>query len=154
MKKTSLISFLIVSVTLLFASLAVAAQPSPACDATPTGLVCPTDADSVNFDWDTTVCPNATTADKYSVDISYASADGLTLIETSYGTSDRTDGLPMSASQLEVPLADLAALGIPCGQDIEAKVKALEMTGNRKYGKANEKNPWSFPSCKFQIACP
>ena len=125
--------------------------------------------DPILIDWADVV--NAT---KYSVDIEgvatydlYDYTDPLNpvLIEedvtadvqVSFGTSDRTDGDPISDSDLDIAVADLAAaiaaqLGIPVEDldsldDATAKVKALN-AGN---GKGKQNNPFSDPSAAFSV---
>jgi len=149
MKRLILIS-LIAVVALMFGTAAMAQLPAP------TGLVCSladTDSDLVNdsvyCNWD-----DVTGAAKYSVDIEIPvdttdPKDGIAdmVVELSFGTSDRTDGAPISQSDLYIPLTEIAydingdgsAEQLSGGADI--KVKALD-PGK---GKGSQNNPFSYP---------
>jgi hypothetical protein len=102
---------------------------------------------------------------KYSVDIEVpvdVDNDGLEdmIVELSFGTSDRTDGLAMSEPNLCVPLSELVydydldgngiieeiEQGIPLTGTASAKVKAL---GPGK-GKGRQNNSFSLP-CTFDL---
>ena len=154
MKKTILIS-LIAGITLIFGSWAMAAS-KPTLPA-PTNLSCTADADSVYCDWDDVVG-----AYKYSVDVEILLAEGpnggwedATIIKLSFGTSDRTDGLPISQSDLDIP-ADLFGYYYIdengnevwfdlSGYTARAKVKALNPPGK------SQNNPFSDWCSDFTI---
>ena len=147
MKKTILIS-LIVGITLMFGSWAMAAS-KPTLLA-PTGLTCTPDADSVLFDWDDVIG-----ATKYSVDVEVLTIgtwDEGVIVKLSFGTSDRTDGGLMGDSNLDVPLVDFAfdinGDGVPeqLYGYARAKVKALNPPGKGK----SQNNPFS-DWCYFTI---
>ena len=151
MKKSILLS-LIMGITLIFGSWAMAA-PFPTLPA-PTGLTCATDGDSVAFDWDDVIG-----ATKYSVDIEVlisGSWDEGVIVKLSYGTSDRTDGGLMGDSNLDVPftefLYDLNLDGIlePVYGEARAKVKALNPPSK---GLKSQNNPFS-DECSFNIPSP
>ena len=126
----------------------------------PTGLTVNASGDPIELDW-----IGVTGAAKYSVDIAATATydtgevdeDGEAIlieveVQASFGTSDRTDGLPMSDPSLDIPLSDiedlldqlayeLGLLGIDIGDTdvvLTAKVKALK--GN---GQGKQNNPFS-----------
>jgi len=150
--KKSILTSLIVGITLIFGSWAMAA-PFPTLPA-PTGLTCSTDGDSVSFDW-----VDVTGATKYSVDvevlISGTWEEGV-IVKLSFGTSDRTDGVDMSESYLDVLftefLYDLNLDGAldPVYGEARAKVKALNPPSK---GMKSQNNPFSDP-CEFTIPAP
>ena len=151
MKKSILLS-LIMGITLIFGSWAMAA-PFPTLPA-PTGLTCATDGDSVAFDWDDVIG-----ATKYSVDIEVLISgtwDEGVIVKLSYGTSDRTDGGLMGDSNLDVLftefLYDLNLDGTlePVYGEARAKVKALNPPSK---GLKSQNNPFS-DECSFNIPSP
>ena len=151
MKKSILLS-LIMGITLIFGSWAMAA-PFPTLPA-PTGLTCATDGDSVSFDWEDVIG-----AIKYSVDIEVLISgtwDEGVIVKLSYGTSDRTDGGLMGDSNLDVLftefLYDLNLDGTlePVYGEARAKVKALNPPSK---GLKSQNNPFS-DECSFNIPSP
>jgi len=145
--KKSILTSLIVGITLIFGSWAMAA-PFPTLPA-PTGLTCSTDGDSVSFDW-----VDVTGATKYSVDvevlISGTWEEGV-IVKLSFGTSDRTDGVDMSESYLDVLFTEFVYdFGDGNGPvqvygPAKAKVKALNPPGR------SQNNPFSDPPCEFAL---
>jgi hypothetical protein len=119
----------------------------------PTNLTVGSGADTLNFDWE-----DVDGAEKYSLDIEAVVTyyDELLMenvaveVTLSFGTSDRTDGEPISASFLDVPVEDILTalldqLGIDDPGDIIsvedpiAKVKALAPHDD----KGRQNNPFS-----------
>lgn len=142
MKKTILIS-LIVGITLMFGSWAMAGPKTAPSLPAPTGLTCTPDADSVYFDWE-----DVSGAYKYSVDVEVLLEEGpeggwgdASIFKLSFGTSDRTDGYPINQSDIDVP-ADLFGFyiyldSIPTWVDLSgftarAKVKGLNPPGKKQ----------------------
>lgn len=101
-----------VAVMVLLGALTVGGVPDSATAGhllAPTGVVCPIATGSIEADWDDVVG-----ATKYSVDVVAGydtSGDGLvdTTLDFDFGTSDRTDGLPISTSSLDIALGGLDA---------------------------------------------
>ena len=152
MKKT-LVLGLIVGITLMFSSLTMAAS-KPTLPA-PTGFTCPTDEDSVNFDWD-----DVLGALKYSVDVEVLvtgewDVNGSVVVKFSFGTSDRTDGFPISQSDLSVGEEvfgyyvwdELNAVWVwedLSGSEARAKVKALNPPGKKVKTQDNPFSGWCY----------
>ena len=152
MKRT----ILMLTIVSLLAITAFAAQL-----AKPTGLVATVGIENLECDW-----VDVIDAAKYSVDITATATydtgevdgDGEAILivvdlQASFGTSDRTDGDPISQSDLDIPLSDIEALVADLANvllndfDIDiadtdvvltAKVKALK--GN---GQGKQNNPFS-----------
>jgi hypothetical protein len=115
--------------------------------AAPTGFTATLVDEVIKADWD-----DVTGAAKYSVNIvaEYdTNGDGAAdmSVDFDFGTGDRTDGLPMSASSLDIPLAELEHM-IDVNNDgvdeafmpvkAQARVKAL----NPGKGKGRQDNPF------------
>jgi len=157
--KKFMMSFLILGLVLIFCSSTMAKKESGNLPA-PTDLVCgladtddDTVTDSVCFDWIA-----ADGATKYSVDVEVeadVTDDGVAdmTVEFSFGTSDRTDGLPMDDPSLCVPLSefvyDLDGDDIldPVSGPATAKVKGLNPPGKIN-GRQN--HLFSLP-CEFLL---
>ncbi len=154
-----IISVLILGLSVIFVSQSMAANNVPGVLSAPTNLSCALTDDSVCFYWD-----SVEGAVKYSVDIEVptdADGDGLIdmIVELSFGTGDRTDGLPIDDPTLCVPLIelvydydingdgiiDISEKDIPLTGTASAKVKAL---GPGK-GKGRQNNAFSSPPCEF-----
>jgi hypothetical protein len=169
MKKVIFASFLL-SIIMIFGSHAMAKNVAGALPV-PTNMNCVLDDttgdvtdDSICFNWDAVVVGDKDVP-KYSVDIEVpvdVDGDGFEdmIVELSFGTSDRTDGLPMSDPNLCVPLSELVydydvdgndiideiEQGIPLTGTASAKVKALD-PGK---GKGRQNNTFSLP-CSFDL---
>ena len=137
MKRTILIS-LIVGITLIFGSWAMAAPRTAVPLPAPTGLTCTTDGDSVSLGWDDVVG-----AKKYSVDVEVlisGSWDEGVIVKLSFGTS---------ASDLDVLFTDFVYdFGegpVQVYGEARAKVKALNPPGK------SQNHPFSDPPCEFTI---
>lgn len=116
--------------------------------APPLNFTAVVNGDVIETDWD-----DVLNAAKYSVDVIAiydfdTDADGVAdlSMDFDFGTSDRTDGLPISTSSLDIPIEDLMAdvngdtvLDSPISAVL--RVKAL----NPGKGKGRQDNPFSAP---------
>jgi hypothetical protein len=153
--KKALSSGLIMGIMVVFVSLAMAGS-SPQLLA-PQNFSCTKDADSVLFQWD--MLENA---QKYSVDVEVLLAEGpeggwedATIITLSFGTSDRTDGAPISQPDLDVP-ADSFGYYLPDGitwVDLSGYTARASVKGIGKIGKTgrSQNNPFSNYCGEFTL---
>ena len=157
--KKFMMSLLILGLVMIFCS-STMAKKEPGNLPAPTNLACGLEdidgdavADSVCLDW-----IEVEEATKYSVDVEVevdVDGDGVAdmTVEFSFGTSDRTDGLPMDDPSLCVPLSefeyDLDGDGIldPVSGLATAKVKGLNPPGKIN-GRQN--HPFST-KCEFLL---
>jgi len=153
MKKFTL-SFLILGILLIFCSSSMAKREFGALPA-PTTLSC--EKDDINemicFDWD-----GVDGATKYSLDVEVevdVNEDDVAdmILKFSFGTGDRTDGLPSDESSLCVPLSafvyDLDGDGNaePVSGSATAKVKGLNPPGKIN----GRQNHAFFIGCTFML---
>ena len=139
--KKFMVSFLIIGLVMIFCS-STMAKKQPGNLPAPESLECGLEdidgdavADSVCFDW---IAVGEAT--KYSVDVEVevdVTEDGVAdmTVEFSFGTGDRTDGLPMNDPSLCVPLSDFVydldgdEILDPVSGPATAKVKGLNPPG-------------------------
>jgi len=122
----------------------------------PEGVACTFDGTTLATSWDeVTTFENGDEAEaaKYSVSLEAGydtTGDGEadTFVEYDFGTSDRTDGEPISATFLDIPFEALSADLTDDGADnpiaplsVEARVKALKAPGQ-----GGNDNPFSDPA--------
>jgi len=110
----------------------------------PTGLVCTVVAGVIGADWD-----DLAGATKYSVNVVATYDTGVlgdpsddTTVDFDFGTSDRTDGAPISQSDLDILLGALDVdfgAGLISPYDVQVRVKGLH-SGK---GQGRQSNPFS-----------
>jgi hypothetical protein len=140
MKRVFVITLVLLT-SMIFGVSTYAALPAP------TNLNCAIVDDSICCDWD-----DVEYAAKYSLDIEVpvdtsdpADGEADVIVEFSFGTSDRTDGLDMSVSELCVPVSELVydidgdLIDDQLTGDAYIKVKALDPG----WGKGRQNNPFS-----------
>ena len=151
----------VVSITMAFAlglPNDVTAGNTIACPNPPTGLTCVvnTTDNVIEADWTLVNCSDGNPAEKYSVDVFAGydtDADGVSdmFFEFDFGTSDRTDGNPISQSDLDIPVV---ALDIDVNGDtiIDSPIEAeLKVKGLSHYAKKlQQNNAWSN-SCEVDL---
>lgn len=116
--------------------------------AAPSNLTCPIVGAEIQVDWD-----DVTDATKYSVHVVATYDTGVlgdpaddTSIDWDFGTSDRTDGFPISQSDLVIPLSALEynfGTGLLPAIDVQLRVKGLHPGKNE--GRQN--NSFSSDFC-------
>ena len=114
--------------------------------AAPTNVVCPIVGDVIQANWDDVV-----EATKYSVNVIATYDTGIsgdpsddTSMDWDFGTGDRTDGLPMSQSDLLIPLSALVH-DFNTGAGPQSAVAAQLRVKGLHPGKSQERqiNPFS-----------
>ncbi len=122
-----------------------------ACPNPPTGLTCVvnTTDNVIEADWTVVNCGDGNPAEKYSVSVDAGydtDGDGIAdmFFEFDFGTSDRTDGDPISQSDLDIPIADLD-YDVDGDTLIDSPIKAeLKVKGLSHYAKKlKQNNAWS-----------
>ena len=145
----------VISLTMTFAlglSNDVIAGNTIACPNSPMGLTCVvnTTDNVIETDWTVLNCGDGNPAEKYSVSVDAGydtDADGIAdmFVEFDFGTSDRTDGDPISQSDLDVPIADLDydvdGDGVNDLSPIEATLKVKGLSHYAE--KLKQNNAWS-----------
>jgi len=111
----------------------------------PTGLLCPVVAGVIDADWDDDLAG----ATKYSVNVVATYDTGVTgdssddtTVDFDFGTSDRTDGAPISQSDVDILLSALDVdfgAGLMSPYDVQVRVKGLH-SGK---GQGRQNNPFS-----------
>jgi hypothetical protein len=127
------------------------AKNTIACPVAPEGLTCAVnDVDNViEADWTMVNCGDGNPAEKYSVGVEAGyDTDGDGAVDMSaefdFGTSDRTDGDPISQSDLDIPIADLD-IDVDGDGVIDSPIEAeLKVKGLSHYAKKlKQNNAWS-----------
>lgn len=146
---------------------AVSAKNTIACPEAPQNVNCLVDptGDFIDASWDISLCsglvadPPYPEAEKYSVsvDANYdTDDDGLEDMsyEFDFGTSDRTDGLPISEPNLAIPIADLVLTDPTTGATYSPLTAELKVKGlSHHTKKLRQNNTWSS-NCSIPLPLP
>ncbi|MEF9438539.1 MAG: hypothetical protein L0922_07325 [Candidatus Mariimomonas ferrooxydans] len=136
----------------------VIAGNTTACPNPPTGLTCVINATDniIEADWTLVNCGDGNPAEKYSVSVEAGydtDGDGIsdTYVEFDFGTSDRTDGDPISESDLDIPIEGLD-IDVDGDGVIDSPIEAeLKVKGLSHYAKKlKQNNAWSN-SCTVDL---